>query len=322
MINLGVPAMLMIAFALLAGLGMASLLVDRELKRRAAVEARLAQATRADLRTRRQALRSLLRTGEKIRHKTLLDLLSHLPGFDIRRPTEYPRMWWIPLLIGLSLGRAAAGIATNMVGEVGWGAWPVVAILTCRMTFKWIQDRQDGQLLQQFPDALSMLVRSVRAGLPLTDAVRVVAREIPQPTAGQFQIIVNDLTIGMPISQSLTRLAARTSLAEYHFFATALTLQSQTGGRLSETLDGLADMIRKRIAAKDRALALASEARTSALILAALPVLAGTGMVIFNWSYMSVMFLEPRGNVLLGAAVGSLCFGLVLMRAVIQWSVT
>ena len=126
----------------------------------------------------------------------------------------------------------------------------------------------------------------------------------------------------MPISQSLTRLAARTSLAEYHFFATALTLQSQTGGRLSETLDGLADMIRKRIAAKDRALALASEARTSALILAALPVLAGTGMVIFNWSYMSVMFLEPRGNVLLGAAVGSLCFGLVLMRAVIQWSVT
>jgi len=322
MMQLSTLSMLMIAFGLLAGLGLASLLVDREFKRRAAVANRLAVATRADLRTRKTALRSLLRTRETKRHETVLDRIAHLPGFDIRRRAEYPQLWWLPLLLGLTLGRAAAGIATNWIGVVGWLAWPVVAVLTSRLTFNWIRDRQDAQLLMQFPDALGMLVRSVRAGLPLTDAVRVVAREIAQPTASQFQIIVNDMTIGMPISQSLTRLAERTSLAEYHFFATALTLQSQTGGRLSETLDGLADMIRRRIAAKDRALALASEARTSALILAALPVLAAIGLSALNWSYMSVMFLEPRGHQLLGAAVGCLCLGLALMRAIIRWSVT
>jgi tight adherence protein B len=321
MIDLGVPAMLMIACAMLAGLGLASILVDRDVKRRQLMADRLAKATRADLRTRKVALRSLLLTHKPVQRDGLA-WLFRLPGFDIRRPGEFPRFWWIPLLAGLALGRASAGLALDLTGPVGWLAMPAVMLFVCRTTFAWIRQRQDAQLLLQFPDALGMLVRSVQAGLPLTDAVRVVARELAQPTAGQFQIIVNDMSIGMAISESLTRLAERTSLAEYHFFATALTLQSQTGGRLSETLDALADMIRKRVAAKDRALALASEARTSAMILAALPILATAGLSLLNWPYMSVLFLEPKGHMLLGMACGSLCLGLVLMQSIIRWSVS
>lgn len=314
--------LLLIACGLLAALGLTSLLLDRDLKRRQALQARLAKATRADLRLRKVALRSLLRSAELARHETWRDRLAHLPGFDLRRPAEYPRHWWMTILAGLAVGRGLVALATGVLGPLGWLLLPVTTILVSRWALAWMKAKRDASLLLQFPDALSMLVRAVRAGLPLTDAVRVVARESPQPTSRQFQIIVSDLAIGMPVAESLARLASRSALAEYHFFATALTLQTQTGGRLSETLDGLAEMIRKRIAAKDRALALASEARTSALILAALPILAGIGLSVMNWTYMSVLFDDPTGHVLLAAACGSLGFGLFLMHTIIQRSVS
>ena len=309
--------MLAIACLLLTGLGFSSLLLERDLRRRKALQDRLVKATTIQLRSRKIALRSLLRVGEKRRKLTVADHLAHLPCFDVRRRAEYPRYWWAVLLVSLLVGRGLTAMALNMVGSLGWLAWPLAALATMRWCFSWARAKRDAQLLLQFPEALSMLVRSVRAGLPLTDAVRVLARECPQPTASQFQIVVSDLAIGMPVGE-----ASRTELAEYHFFATALSVQAQTGGRLSETLDSLGETIRKRVAAKDRAIALASEARTSAMILACLPLVAGGAMMLLNWSYISVMFTDPRGQRLLGMALGSLGFGLAAMHFVIKRSVS
>ncbi len=314
--------MLAIAFALLTGLGLSCLLVERDLRRRKTLNDRLAKATSAQLRSRKIALRSLLRTAER-RHKiTMLDHFAALPGFDVRRPAEYPPAWWAILLGSLLVGRLLTTLAMNLLGPIGWLAWPILALAAMRWSFAWARAKRDANLLLQFPEALGMLMRSVRAGLPLTDAVRVLARECPQPTAGQFAIVVGDFAIGMPINEALARLASRTELAEYHFFATALSVQAQTGGRLSETLDSLAETIRKRVAAKDRAIALASEARTSAMILAALPILAGGGMSLFNWSYISVMFTDPKGERILAMAVASLGTGLLAMHVVIRRSVS
>ena len=310
--------MLAIACLLLTGLGLSSLMVERDLQRRKALQDRLVKATTTQLRSRKIALRSLLRTGEKRRKLTLADHLAHLPGFDVRRWAEYPRYWWAVLLASLLVGRGMAALALNIVGSPGWLALPLVAVATMRWCFAWVRAKRDAQLLLQFPEALGMLVRSVRAGLPLTDAVRVLARECPQPTANQFQIVVSDLAIGMPVGEALARQASRTELAEYHFFATALSVQAQTGGKLSETLDSLGETIRKRVAAKDRAVALASEARTSALILACLPVVAGSAMALLNWPYISVMFTDPQGERLLGLAIGSLGTGLAAMHFVIR----
>ena len=313
---------LMIACGLLAGLAISALLVDRDIKRRDLLRQRLAKAASAELRIRKVALRSLLRSNEQIVGPSLVDQLAQLPGFDVRKRHDFPQGWAVILVAALVISRLLTALVISRAGALGWLVWPVAMVMLSRWAFAWQKARRDALLLLQFPDALGMLVRSVRAGLPLTDAVRVVARESPQPTASQFQQIVADLMIGMAVSESLTRLAARTALAEYHFFATALTLQTQTGGRLSETLEGLGDMIRKRVAAKDRALALASEARTSALILAALPVVSGVGMMVINWSYMAIMFSDPQGNLLLGAAVGCLGAGLLMMHLIIQRSVT
>ena len=108
-----------------------------------------------------------------------------------------------------------------------------------------------------------------------------------------------------------------TGLPEYRFFATALALQAQTGGGLSETLDNLAEVIRKRVAMRSRAQALASEAKTSTYILAALPVVTGGLLGVINPTYIGVLFTESAGNKLLGFAIGMLAVGMTVMRLII-----
>ncbi len=314
--------LLALACLLLSGLGLSALLVERELQRRASLQARLAKATTLQLRRRKVALRSLLRMDETRHRLTMLDHLANLPGFDMRRRSEWPAFWWAVLPASLLVGYQLGALARSLLGPLGLAASPAVALAVLRYSFAWARARRDAQLLLQFPEALGMLVRSVRAGLPLTDAIRVLARECPQPTGAQFQIVVGDLAIGMPVGEALTLLSLRTALAEYHFFATALSVQAQTGGRLSETLESLADTIRKRVAAKDRAIALAAEARTSALILAALPIVSGGAVAAVNWPYMAMMFTDPQGQNLLGMAIGSLGTGLLAMHVIIKRSVS
>ncbi len=318
----GVLNSLLLAFAGLVGMGFASLLVDNEQRRRVRMRDRLAKATTPHLRIRTQAFRSLLLSAgpgpRRSPRQRMVDLIRLILGPQ----APDPKARWAILGGALILGRLAAGALAEVGGPIGWLAWPVVTILASRAAFEWLRARRDGKLLLQFPDALSMIVRSVRAGLPLADALRLIADTCPAPTAGQFKLVAADLGIGMAIADALARLAERTGLSEYRFFAIALTLQTQTGGRLGETLDSLGDVIRQRVAVRQRALALASEARTSALILAALPVLTGGGLILFNWTYMSVLFTDPTGRIVLGSALGSLSAGMVLMQLVIRWSVT
>ena len=120
----------------------------------------------------------------------------------------------------------------------------------------------------------------------------------PNPTAGEFNRLVEQIAVGTPLDEAVTELAARTGLAEYRFFATALSLQTQTGGTLSETLENLADVIRKRAALKARGHAMTAEARTSSAILAMLPIVTGVMLYFLNPSYIMMLFTDRhRQNV-------------------------
>jgi tight adherence protein B len=177
--------------------------------------------------------------------------------------------------------------------------------------------RRRSALYVQFPDCLSMIVRSVRAGVPLSEAVRIVAKESADPSATEFGRVAGDLAIGPSISDALRALADRAEIAEFRFFATALTLQSQTGGRLGETLDNLAGIVRRRMQLKSRGKALASEARTTAYILGGLPVLAMGGLYLLNPDYVNVLFFDKTGRLILFSAFGSLSVGAFIMRTII-----
>ena len=303
----------------LVALGYVGLVLVRGQQRDKKLRQRILTATTPHMRQRKQeAPRSLVRAPSEHKSSTPVERLARLFGFDPNRPEQYPLSWWAILLIVAVVGRIISGFGVMIIGPLGWLDWPLIWICGCRYAFNWSAARRRDKLFVQFPDALAMIVRSIRSGVPLAEAIRIVSVQSPEPTAGEFALVAADLSIGAPMSDAIGLLAERNAITEYRFFATALSLQSQTGGRLSETLESLAGVVRKRTAAKARGKALASEARTSAAILAGLPVLAMGGLYVLNPTYMSVLFSDPVGHIFLGAAFGSLGGGIFVMRTIIN----
>ncbi len=233
----------------------------------------------------------------------------------------YPAPWWVLLSAVLVVALLAAAFATRAVGPVGWLAFPVLTLLLARGVFGFYQRRQQTRLYEQLPDALSMIVRAVRAGLPVTEALRSVGQDAPAPTAGQFARLASDLAIGLTLQDSLLAMAGRTGLQEYRFFAVALALQGQTGGNLTETLENLADVVRKRVALRARGFALAAEARMTANVLIALPFITAGALAFVAPQYLMVLF-GAQGQVMLFVAVGLLGTGIVTMRTMIRRSLS
>ena len=238
------------------------------------------------------------------------------------QPDLYPVPWWV-LLIGVLLASVvASAAATRVVGLAGWLAFPELAIILSRTVFGFYQRRRRKRLYDQIPDALSMVVRAVRAGLPVTEALRSVGRDAPVPTSREFARLGNDLSIGISLQDSLLALAARTELQEYRFFAVTLALQGQTGGNLTETLENLADVVRKRVALRARAIALASEARMTSYVLIGMPFFTTAALAFVAPSYLSVLFNTSQGRTMLLVAVGLLVSGIVAMRTMISRSLS
>ncbi len=315
-----VTLLLLFAFLGLSGLGFTAFLVVTGQSRQERMRIRFQTATEPHVRIRRLETPRLIRSRVPERANSPTDRAARIFGFEADRPDQYPVRWWMVLLAVLVLGRIVVGVATGVVGNIGWFALPVFWVMVSRTVFGMMANRRRQQLYLQFPDCLSMIVRSVRAGVPLTEAIRIVAKESPEPSASEFARVAGDLAIGTPISDALKSMADRNDITEFRFFATALTLQSQTGGRIGETLDNLGGIVRKRMALKARGRALASEARTTALILGCLPVLAAGALYLLNPTYVSILFTDPTGQKILGVAAVMLGIGAFIMRAIIEKS--
>jgi len=238
------------------------------------------------------------------------------------RSSQYPMSWWGVAVAALGPSLIGALLGTRVLGSLGWIALPIIDVILARTFLGYCVSKVSRNLLSQFPDALSMVARSVRVGVPLGEAIKVVAREGLSPTREEFGRASDAVAIGLDLEQALTEMADRNDLAEYRFFATALTLQSQTGGGLTETLDTLADTIRKREAARKRGSALASEAKTSIYVLVALPVVSGVMLWMSNPSYINILFVTPGGQKLLAIAVFMLSLGLFSMQQIIKRSLS
>lgn len=316
----GTPALLLWAFLGLAGLGLAAVLVAREQERVARRRRRFEGALAAHL--GRAAPDEAPLTGVEVARTAISPLrrLQLLFGYDSVRADHYPIAWWLVLPLALAGARFAAGLAVPMAGRLAWLAIPVLWVVFARGFWRFFDRRRRETLFRQFPDALGMIVRSVRAGIPVSRAIRIVAEEGGPPTAAEFAHLADQVAVGVPLEAALRGMAERSGLGEYRFFATALALQAQTGGGLTETLENLADVIRKRVALKHRGHALASEARTSAGILACLPVVAFLGLWAIKPSYITVLFDDPGGQKILATAIGMLGMGMMVMRSIIRRS--
>ena len=263
-----------------------------------------------------------MRVSVAVAKKSLTDRLAGLLGADPARAELYPVKWWLVPLIALFPAWLGAQLVAFLLGPVGMTALPLDTWIITVQFFKFCHNKRLTALFKQFPDALAMIVRSVRVGIPVTEAIRSVSKQIAEPTATVFARLSADVAIGTPLDEALRAMAEQHKVAEYRFFATALSLQSQTGGGISETLDNLADVIRKRVAARARGKALAAEARASATALAILPLLAMLALWLMNPSYIAVLFFDPTGNKILAAGALLLGFGVFVMKLIIQKSLT
>jgi hypothetical protein len=166
--------------------------------------------------------------------------------------------------------------------------------------------------------ALDLLARGLRAGQSVPQALRGVARDAPPLTARAFASLADRIAIGVSMDDALATLTRDTGLVEYRFFAATLLLQNQSGGSVTEAVNGLADLIRERLAIMRRGYALTSEARTSAIILALIPIVAGAAMWALSPDYIRVLVDDHDGRQMFGAGFALLGTGIAITMTMIQ----
>ncbi len=252
----------------------------------------------------------------------MVGVAARLFGYDPAHAEHYPLRWWIVLGVTLLVSRGLAAMVGILVGAWSQLITPVAWVMFSRFVFRWSELRRRNALFAQFPDALAMIVRAVRVGIPLSEGIRTVAREAEAPTRPEFALLYDRVAIGVTLEESLREMSTRNKLPEYRFFTTALALQSQTGGGLTEALEGLADVMRRRLALKARGHALAAEAKTSIIILASLPFVTGGALAVLNPHYIGRLFSEPACEKVLMVAIIMLGSGLLVMRGMIRKMLT
>ena len=306
--------------AMLMLIGVATVLLLQQRRQQGAVQARLTGVVTLHGPTR--AVDARRRTRSRREQSSFVSKLLNLSGYNPERKAQYPLPWWAVVIIALIFSRIAAYLMGLLIGHFSWFSMPLLPWLLSRGYWRFYDNKRRKRLYEQFPDALGSIVRAVRVGIPVSEALRGVSRDAPDPTGEEFRRLSDQVWIGASLETALSDIAARSGVAEYRFFATAISLQAQTGGGLSETLDTLAEVIRQRIALRKRGYALAAEARTSAMLLAALPFVTGGAMALLNPSYIGVLFTDPTGNKILAGAIVMLMLGASSMRWLIKKSLS
>lgn len=251
----------------------------------------------------------------------LLLRAAELLGYRSDLPPAYSAsLRFVPIAsvaVGFLTFRIAQPVFDGLPASV---AGVVVAAMAACLLFRRKSKAYTTALFRQIPDAMSLMLRAVRAGLPVAEAVRSVSQESLSPTRDEFTRVSGETALGMPIEVALQRLYRRTKIQEYAFFSVVIGLHGQTGGNLSETLENLADMVRRRVAMAAKARALAAEGRLSAAVVGALPFVVGLLICLVNPGYMDEFLTNPLGPVLIVAFVLLLLAGLFCTHLLIQRS--
>lgn len=190
-----------------------------------------------------------------------------------------------------------------------------------RFILKRMITRRQKKFLEEFPDALEAVVRLLKAGMPVAEAISMISREFTGPVGEEMSRVYDKQKIGIPLHEAALEATRRMPLPEMKMFATGLAIQAQTGSSLSEVLMNLSGVIRARFKLKRKIKALSSEAIASASIIGALPNLVALGMYFANRDYIMVLFTDPFGKILLVGAVVWMGMGIIMMKAMINFKI-
>lgn len=182
-----------------------------------------------------------------------------------------------------------------------------------------ITKRRQAKFLIEFANAIDIIVRGVKSGLPLSDCLQIIAAEAPEPVRGEFVDLVEQQKVGVPLSRAFERMSERMPLQEVNFFAIVIAIQAQTGGNLAEALGNLSSVLRDRYRLQAKVRAFSAEAKASAMIIGALPPCVMLMVYLTSPDYISLLFSEKLGNVLLMASAVWMLLGVLVMRKMISF---
>lgn len=203
-------------------------------------------------------------------------------------------------------------------------AIPVSLALGVWLPFKLLKRKiakQAQDFLRSFPEAIDLIVRGLRSGLPVSESVVQVSTELPEPISSVFTNIANTMKLGVPLEKALQETAKKLELREFHFFTTSIILQRETGGNLSEILNNLSEVLRARFMMKMKIHAITSEARASAVIIGSLPFFVAGAVMFLSPKYMLPLIEEPGGNEALAVAAAMFSFGIWSMKRMAKFEI-
>jgi tight adherence protein B len=208
-------------------------------------------------------------------------------------------------------GSAVLGLAGLFVGAFGMPLW-------------FLQQSRNRRLKKfgnEFPNAIDVITRGIKSGLPLNDCLRIVATEAAEPVKTEFRLIIESQTLGLPLTDAVAKLYERMPCAESNFFGIVLAIQQKTGGNLSETLGNLSRVIRDRRKMRDKINAVSMEAKASAGIIACLPPAVAAMVYLTSPRYIELLWITQAGKLaLVGCAVWML-IGVLIMRKMINFNI-
>ncbi|MBX9635025.1 MAG: type II secretion system F family protein [Magnetospirillum sp.] len=188
-----------------------------------------------------------------------------------------------------------------------------------KLVVGWRAKRRIGRFTALFSDALDVVVRGMRSGLPLGECINIIGREMPDPLGAEFRLIAESQRLGLSMQESLERAVERTPTADFRYFAIVLAIQKQTGGNLAETLAKLSDLLRQRKRMRDKIKAYSSEATASAGIIGSLPVVVSLLLSLVASEYIGVLFTNDTGHLLLAIGLLLMGCGFMVMRKMINF---
>ena len=288
-------------------------------QRRASVAKSQPAATRVSRgaqKTRREQVEESLKDLEIRNNKSKkppLQTRIHQAGLDLTKQRFMMFAGGFGMFVFLVLLLIDAGIlpalALGFAAAFGLPLW----------VLSFLKKRRENKFLNSFPDSVDVIVRGIKAGLPLLDSIKIIANEAPEPARSEFKAIIETQTIGMPLGEACSKLYERMPVAEANFFGIVILIQQKAGGNLSEALGNLSRVLRDRKKMKAKIQAMSMEAKASAMIIGSLPICVGLLVWLTSPDYIELLWTTELGRIMMAGSACWMSMGVFVMKKMINF---
>jgi tight adherence protein B len=300
-----------------------------------AAERRVEQITTGKRETKSNSFRSRFQEDQKdVRRRQIADSLKQIEDEQRQRKKKITlrtliqqagldistrSFWVISLICGVLLFFVPLFLGAPLLVAVGSGFVGFLGLPRWFLGF--LRKRRQNTFLNDFADAIDVMVRGLKAGLPVSEAMKIIATETGPPVGPEFVEVVDGQRVGIALDQGIERMVERIPLAEVNFLAIVMAIQSKTGGNLSEALGNLSKVLRERKKMKAKIRSVSQEAKSSAAIIGSLPFVIMGALLVLNPNYLNPLFETDIGNMLLIGSGVWMTMGVLVMRKMINFEI-